>query len=429
MSKNIVICSDGTGNNGGKTRGTNVWRIFNAVDRHRDALEQITFYDDGVGTDKLRWRHVLGGAFGCGLSRNLRQLYAFIVMHYEPGDKLFLFGFSRGAYTVRSLAAMICRCGLLERRAFLNLSPAERERALKRILKAYRSAKALLEPREGEADEDQVQRNRRALKLDDLKFRDTRILIHFIGVWDTVDAVGLPFDDFKVIDRIWEKFFGRRLWGFHDRTLDLQVQHACQALALDDVFHPNIWAPRHGIEQVWFVGVHSNVGGGYPKDSLSLISLDWMMGKAEERDLVFLRGKREEHRSAADAHGRLYDSRAGTGAFYRYAARNLYERSADPHVHASVFERIARGTDRYAPKVLRESCEIAWTNQCRCRRTTVCSGPRRGSRPSLLSPVSWCSSSVTCSSLKTWSSASPPTGTRATACAVSAGSPPASRSW
>ena len=366
MSKNIVICSDGTGNSGGKTRGTNVWRIFNAVDRHRDAPEQITFYDDGVGTDNLRWLRVIGGAFGWGLSRNLRQLYAFIVMHYEPGDKLFLFGFSRGAYTVRSLAGMICRCGLLERQAFLNLSPAKRERALTRILKAYRSAKALPEPREGEAGEDQVRCNRRALKLDQLAFRDKRILIQLIGVGDTVDAVGLPFDDLKVIDCIWRKLFGRRLWGFHDRTLDPQVHHACQALALDDerkTFHPNIWDPRHGIEQVWFAGVHSNVGGGYPKDSLSLISLDWMMGKAEERDLVFLPGTREEHRNGADAHGRLYDSRAGTGAFYRYAARNLYERAADPHVHASVFERITRGTDRYAPKVLRESCEIAWTNQ------------------------------------------------------------------
>ena len=130
MPKNIVVCSDGTGNSGGKKYGTNVWRIFNAVDRHRDDVEQITFHDDGVGTDKLRWLRVLGGAFGLGLTQNLRQLYTFIVTNYEPGDRLYLFGFSRGAFTIRSLAGMICRCGLLEREGFLNRPrPSARRRS------------------------------------------------------------------------------------------------------------------------------------------------------------------------------------------------------------------------------------------------------------------------------------------------------------
>ena len=165
-------------------------------------------------------------------------------MNYEKGDQVFLFGFSRGAFTVRSLAGMICRCGLLDREAFLDLPPGERQRALARILRAYRSAKVMPAPSEGETPEERAHDVRRALAIDDLPFRDARIPVHFIGVWDTVDAVGLPFDDVKVVDWIWRRLFKRRLWGFHDRTLSAQVHHAYQALALDDerrTFHPNVW--------------------------------------------------------------------------------------------------------------------------------------------------------------------------------------------
>ncbi len=390
MPKNIVVCSDGTGNNGGKKRGTNVWRIFNTVNRYRTDVEQITFYDDGVGTDNLRWLRLIGNAFGWGLSRNIRQLYTFIVMNYEKDDRLFLFGFSRGAFTVRSLGAMICRCGLLKREEFLNWSPVEREKKLKKILRAYRSAKEIRKRKEGESYEAYDKHVREQLKLDKLPFRNECIPIHFIGVWDTVDAVGMPFDGLKVIDRISRRFFGLRLWGFHDRKLSRKVKHAYQALALDDerkTFHPNVWDPPdpaavpptcngqqlvdQTIEQVWFAGVHSNVGGGYPKDSLSLVPLDWMMGKANKHDLRFLPDKWTEYREQADAYGRLYDSRTGSGAFYRYAPRNLYERpsNAPPdaksvrqvHVHASVFDRVRRGTDNYAPKVIYHPPEIAYS--------------------------------------------------------------------
>ena len=368
MPKNIVVCSDGTGNSGGN-RGTNVWRIFNAVNRHRTDVKQITFYDDGVGTDSLRWLRALGGAFGWGLSKNLRQLYTFVVMNHQPGDRLYLFGFSRGAFTIRSLGAMISRCGLLEREKFLDLDPGKRERALNRILKAYRSSKKIRERKDGESYEVYDKHVREQLEIDTLPFRNECIPIHFIGVWDTVDAVGLPFDELKVMDWLSRRFFGLRLWGFHDRKLSRKVKHAYQALALDDerkTFHPNVWDPPdpaakpptcngqplvdQTIEQVWFAGVHSNVGGGYPKDSLSLVPLDWMMGKAHKHDLRFLPGTWKEYREQADTYGRLYDSRTGSGAFYRYAPRSPSERPV--HVHASVFDRVRRGTDNYAPKVI-----------------------------------------------------------------------------
>ena len=113
-SRNIIICSDGTGNAGGRTRGTNVWRIYKELDRHNSKIEQLAYYDDGVGTDNLRFLKIIGGAFGWGLSRNLIDLYSFAASHYRPGDRLYLFGFSRGAYTVRALGEMILKCGLLK---------------------------------------------------------------------------------------------------------------------------------------------------------------------------------------------------------------------------------------------------------------------------------------------------------------------------
>ena len=380
MPKNIVVCSDGTGNSGGKRRGTNVWRIFNAVDRHHNSdCEQITYYDDGVGTHNLRLLRLFSGAFGWGLSRNICEAYEFLALNHEEGDKVFLFGFSRGAFTVRSLAGMICRCGLLERGALVAAERRERRRAVKKVLCAYRKEN---EVHNGE----DVKKFRESLGIGGRLPRSVEI--HFIGVWDTVDAVGMPFDELKVWldDRIWRRLFKRRLWGFHDRNLHPAVRHARQALALDDerkTFHPLLWkdpntdpndeappvaanesdpSPAAGdggahdgnrsVKQVWFAGVHSNVGGGYPKDSLSLVPLLWMMRQADACGLRFLKRKWDEYREGADPHGRLYDSRTGWGMFYRYARRNPYA-VAPPAVHESVFERIGRPTGYYAPKVLK----------------------------------------------------------------------------
>ena len=408
--KNIVICSDGTGNRGGKTRGTNIWRIFNAVNRYHPDVKQITYYDDGVGTEDLLWLRLLGGSFGCGLSRNILQAYAYLAMNYEKGDRVFLFGFSRGAFTMRSLAGMICRCGLITRENLVRVGWRKRECILKRILCAYRSAKGVKDTHDKEDEAARIRRISNALKISDIDLRP--VPIHFIGVWDTVDAVGVPFDELKLVDYFWRKVFKRRLWGFHDCLPHRLVSHAYQALSIDDerkTFHPNVWdcpdsntgtnsdkentrnsnaSGKQVIEQVWFAGVHSNVGGGYPKDSLSLIPLDWMMGKADAHGLRFLDYRWKEFRDAADAHGRIYDSRAGLGVFYRYAPRDLYEQPAPPPpdnakfreviiytlkklfgrlkmverpcsslIHFSVFDRIKRGTNYYAPKVIREEKE------------------------------------------------------------------------
>lgn len=397
MAKNIVIYSDGTGNRGGKTRGTNVWRIYNAVDRHCQPPEQIAYYDDGVGTGGGRWGRLVTGAVGYGLARNIREAYAFLAMNYAPGDKIFLFGFSRGAFTVRSLAGLICKYGVPTRAVVLKAGH-KREAMLRRILWAYRST-----------DSKAMKHLCKAKKLgaDYKKFQC--VDIHFIGVWDTVDAVGLPFDELKkALSCLWAKIMRRWWWNFHDYQLHERVRYTYHALALDDerkTFHPVLWEtsdgrvaygttvrgqpksgvrfqcqsrkgsicccgqPKSGVrfqtvEQVWFAGAHANVGGGYPKDSLAFIALDWMMGKAERCGLRFFHGARTEVQQNADAHGRLYDSRAGWGMFYRPALRNPYKGEDCPKLHGSVHERIKRGTQYYAPKVLTPGTfTVVWTDQ------------------------------------------------------------------
>ena len=364
MSKNIVICCDGTGNRGGKTRGTNVWRMFKAVDRHSADPPQLTYYDDGVGTDDLRWIRLMGGAFGWGLSRNIRQAYAFLCLNYEPGDHVFLFGFSRGAFTVRSLAGMVLDVGLLSRDAVLSAGN-NRERMLKKLLRAHRSIP------NGAAKR---WRHARARSLGGYGCGQLRkdLRIHFIGVWDTVDAVGVPFDWMKKpIKWVSQLVVRLRAWQFACDRLDERVNHAYQALALDDerkTFQPNLWQTADGnadchcderIEQVWFAGAHSNVGGGYPKDALALVSLDWMMQKAAARGLAFAMDALTDVQRDADAHGRIYDSRTGLQAFYRYAQRRPYCNGEQhdgqcrlPRVHVSVIRRIRRRTNFYASRVL-----------------------------------------------------------------------------
>lgn len=377
--KNIVICMDGTGNRGGKTRGTNVWRIFNAVDRDHDRVEQITYYDDGVGTEGFRPFRLAAGAFGWGLSRKIRDAYAFLVENYGEDDRIYLFGFSRGAFAARSLAGMICRCGLLERKPFSTARQRSRDRAIRRVLAAYRSEKNI--PQSEEENVPPPERIRHYLGIGDLPLR--RVRIHFIGVWDTVDAVGGTLGTLTALDRLWRTLFRKRWWGFHDLDPHRDIRFAFQALALDDerrTFHPKVWScpnadfagaaedrpereptdseeneeeeSKQIVQQVWFAGAHSNVGGGYPKDSLSLVPLLWMMCRAREQGLRFLDSKWAAFCEAVDPHGRLYDSRAGFAAIYRYGRRAVHGHAQHPAVHASVLQRIERGTDRYAPKAL-----------------------------------------------------------------------------
>jgi uncharacterized protein (DUF2235 family) len=373
-AKNIVICSDGTGNSAVKDRGTNVFKLFEAVDSHGHRRNpswapQVTYYDDGVGTENFKYLRAFAGATGFGLSRNVKQLYLQLSRVYEPGDRIYLFGFSRGAFTVRTLAGMIVSCGILNTRHADFPTEAALRKGIERVYSEYRKRcrtklAALLRP---DRDPGPSYSKRHCVK--DPEFApDGRVRIRFVGVWDTVDAVGLPL---RIAD-VWNDWVWR--FKFPDRKLSPLVDKACHALAVDDEresFTPVLWdeteEPDGRIEQVWFAGAHSNVGGGYPRQGMSLVALDWMMNRAEEANLRFVKSERtyfDEHRNVDD---KLYDPRAGAGTFYRWRPRDIERlcarNGAVVKVHASVFERIARATEGYAPGNIPSMATVVTTSR------------------------------------------------------------------
>lgn len=356
--KNIVLCSDGTGNSGGKGRGTNVWRLFQAVDLSKG--DQVAFHDDGVGTEDFKLLKIVAGATGYGLGRNIRELYASLVRVYDPGDRVFLYGFSRGAYTVRSLANFIHIFGILDRHAFA--TPDELTQKISGLYKDYRRTPkdpliACATAPESHPKQDGV--------------------IAMLGVWDTVDAIGVPVDGLRDLARA---YLGLK---HHEYESNNSVWSVFHALAIDDErqsFHPTMFdetehSPEAGpIEQVWFAGMHSNVGGGYPKDQVAYISLYWMMRNASDekihgngKALRFHPGALDEVRDVANLHGKVYDSRSGLSAYYRPRHRDVgaFSRSTisgKAKIHASVMARIARRTDGYAPSNIQNDYEVVGTD-------------------------------------------------------------------
>jgi uncharacterized protein (DUF2235 family) len=268
MSRRLVICCDGTWNMPDPVSGggspTNVTKLALGV-AGQDAAgrDQLLHYEKGVGT--RRFERFTGGAFGVGLSRNVKECYRFLVASYEPDDELYLFGFSRGAFTARSLAGLVRNSGVLRRQHADRIDDA---------YSLYRSR----------ADEDhpkgiEAQIFRRMYSHEDPEVR-------FVGVWDTVGSLGIPIDIPLVNDR----------WGFHDTDLSSRVRFAYQALAIDErrkPFTPTVWqqqpdARDQTLVQVWFAGVHSDVGGGYDDPELAEIALLWMVDRARDAGLGFL---------------------------------------------------------------------------------------------------------------------------------------------
>jgi hypothetical protein len=371
MSKNIVICSDGTGNTTIKGRGTNVFKLFEAIDLngHKtrpELIPQVALYDDGVGTESFKPLKIFSGATGWGLSRNVRQLYKELIRIYDPGDRIFLFGFSRGAFTVRTLVGLIADCGILNFQQLQTTAALDAmvKETYKVFRKSYRTkiAKLVL----GEPDKRELTRFRKE------HCHPCDIDIPFMGVWDTVDAVGLPFHWSDFINTVFYRF------KFRDHQLSALVRHACHAIAIDDErhsFHPILWDEgkenTNRIEQVWFAGSHSNVGGGYPKQGMSLVALEWMMRKAarigeDGKGLRLLGTDQALYDDHANVDDKLYDPRSGLGIFYRWKVRDIagicrMYHVRQPAVHLSVLERIAHGTDDYAPGNLPSSASVVIT--------------------------------------------------------------------
>ncbi len=372
--KNIILLSDGTGQGAAKQHRTNVWRLYRALDLHQRQstdgrtgssadgaganADQVAFYDDGVGSQAFLPFKLLGGVFGWGIKYNVIELYKALCRTYEERDKIYLFGFSRGAFTVRMLAGLIAERGLCTAVA----DEKELHRAARKQFDAYRFKydKGWL-----------TLPVRRGLASSTPK-GGVRPKIEFIGVWDTVGAYGFPIEE---MSSIWDRLV--LPLKFVDQKLSCEVLRACHALAVDEErlsFQPVLFdeegeneeEPR--IEQVWFAGIHADVGGGYPEEALALVSLDWMIsrievGKENPEGLRFRKSVRKDIRKRSDWHGKQHDSRSGLGAFYRYKPRDMEALGSKcgitkPKVHHGVRERIARNVTPYAPTALPRNCEV-----------------------------------------------------------------------
>jgi uncharacterized protein (DUF2235 family) len=358
--KNIILCADGTGNKGGSSPDTNVYKIYNAIKiNENQSPEQITFYDNGVGTSKNKiWRAVTG-AFGIGFRENVCDLYKFLARNYNPGDDVFVFGFSRGAAEARAFSGFVAASGLVDGR---ELSKDALERRVNQAFEHYKTEPSeLAKPTKGSHG---------------------AIPIKFIGVWDTVSALGFPRPwegpgigmrilnlAFQLLDKITDH--GRLAHNFYNYELTDNVTNACHAIAIDDErmsFEPMIWNenaanPATKIEQVWFAGMHSNVGGGYGRAGLANVALGWMMARAERAGIHFKEGAIETVKGSENVHGRLHDSRDGLAVFYRYKPRNIEKLCQDTlqgpiKIHRSALERLERKSGDYGPASIPFEFEI-----------------------------------------------------------------------
>jgi uncharacterized protein (DUF2235 family) len=379
LGRRIIVLSDGTGNSAGKVFRTNVWRVYQALDL--TSVGQIARYDDGVGTSKFKPLAILAGAVGWGLKRNILDLYTFLCRNYDPDDELYGFGFSRGAFTIRVLIKFVLAEGLV-----CDFSSQDDLRAKAKFL--YRRFR-------------QNRKTRLRIEVVGRWIRDFAILIwyiltrsalpttprtmqvksvKFVGLWDTVDAYGLPIRELK-------QGVDKYLWplALEDRDLDSAVEKACHALSIDDrrqTFHPLLWNEVDSAEcppvdhtdlerltQVWFAGVHSNIGGGYPDDSLSYIPLRWIISEAQKQGLKFDSAALAQYESVSSPFGRIYDSRSGFGSYYRYDPRRLDPPTDSqgaqipwPKIHSSVLWRMAFGSDAYAPLSLPSRLRVVGVN-------------------------------------------------------------------
>jgi uncharacterized protein (DUF2235 family) len=334
--KRIVICCDGTWNNPDEAKDgvpvpTNVVKLAGSILRQADdGTEQLMYYNTGVGTEGSWLRRVIDGATGHGIARNIQEAYYFLIQHYQPGDKLFFFGFSRGAFTVRSLSGLVRNCGILRLDALDLVSKA---------FLLYRNRSARTSPRARES----------------VLFRRTYAVeeitpLEFIGVWDTVGSLGNPLLLGKLSPQN----------QFHDTDLSSTVHYAYQALAIDEKrrnFSATLWHQPQKIagqvlEQMWFAGVHADVGGGYAESGLSDVALQWLAEKAAAAGLGLAKLECQPDPFAPLEESWRFFYRL-LAPLYRPIGRPSKEGSTNESIHPSVLARRARDSN-YRPRNLEE---------------------------------------------------------------------------
>ncbi len=262
MGKKIIICCDGTGNDFGD-RNSNVVKLFSLLEKKSG--QQVVYYDPGVGTRSSysaflpttrSLMRILGLAFGYGISQNVMDAYGFLMRHYEEGDDVYLFGFSRGAYTIRAVAGLIYKCGLLH---------PDNTNLIPEAMRVFRMPVGYAH---------KVPTDFRAT------FCRPEFNIRFVGLWDTVTSVGWIYSPTT----------------FPYTTRNPIISTLRQAISIDErraFFRQNIFRPdnslqKQNIKQIWFAGVHSDVGGGYEdaRCGLSNITLEWMLLEAMDNGLA-----------------------------------------------------------------------------------------------------------------------------------------------
>ncbi len=312
--KNIVICCDGTGHEYGRNN-TNVVETYSLSVKNND---QIAFYDPGVGTGGWEYNEESGllrakhdSATGHGLQKNVEDAYRFLMESYDKDDRVYLFGFSRGAFTVRSLAGMIYKCGLLR---------SGSDNLVEYASKIYNTE-----------DNDEIAAG--------FKIAFSRSCpVHFIGVWDTVRSLVLNA--------------GKK---FHNARLNPEVKYGYHAISIDEKrkdFPPCLWDESRTtadqiIEQVWFAGVHSDVGGWYDERGLSNVTLRWMMDKAIKCGMQV--DKKQLKNYQPNPHDKKHESYSG---FWKFRGSHIREIPEGASIHRSVAERMRKTKNGYRPNNL-----------------------------------------------------------------------------
>lgn len=275
--KRLIICCDGTWNNpeqedNGIPAPTNVYKIYNAIADYGDNnTRQLKYYHPGVGGEGGLLNAITGGAVGAGITRHICSAYHWLGINYEKGDEIYLFGFSRGAFTARSIGGFL---GL----GLLKLDNLDSSESWSRVHKAFEKGYRVKDSKQSDWVEPGW----------DIHHIDNPTPVRFIGVWDTVGALGIP-DDLEILNL----FDDKSNWEFYDTKLGGHVESARHAMALDEVrssFCITRWenASSHkDAVELWFPGAHSDVGGGYADCDLSNGALIWMMEESKKAGLEF----------------------------------------------------------------------------------------------------------------------------------------------
>ncbi|WP_124552182.1 DUF2235 domain-containing protein [Methylophilus methylotrophus] len=322
--RKLIVCCDGTWNNLNQSElgvptPTNVVKLFYSLAKEdSNGIKQIAYYHPGVGTENKFLNKYLGGGLGVGLGKNIKSAYKWICDQYEDGDQLYLFGFSRGAFTVRSLS------GFLERFGILDLNAYSVREAWDKVDAAY------------EAYKDKMSLTPEFR----YKVKSGSVVINFLGVWDTVGSLGVP-DELAFFNL----FDDTKDHSFHSTELCPNVRVARHAVAIDErrgTFPPTLWTKWNdnvqSVKQIWFPGVHSDVGGGYLQTGLSDGALLWMIEEvSNDGHLLFIKSKIDQIKP--NYQDVLHDSLDGLFRRLRNQPRNVPCFNDTNQFHTSALNR------------------------------------------------------------------------------------------